>query len=296
MACETPFEVIDCETSENVGEIVDVINDIFASVSECIDELFSVVPPPALIPPDGVSIRGQYTGLDIGMNTVDPVNDTDVAPGSCMDSAGTVLGTNVAIMTKQLDAAWAAGDDAGGLLNGVKAANTVYRWFALIKDNDSSLDFGYLEDGDDIDTYLPVGYNKYRLMKYVHTNGSEEICAYKNRANMISFYIASESRIALVPAGYATVDHSSVMPVDMIKAIEYGFGSADVGDEGTASFDGSNVAYVLGVGGNLNDTDDDVWGNVDDQKASIKTFDPDMQFIKTSGTCYLLCQSVLLDV
>lgn len=292
MGCGDALEVLVCETAENVGALVDVINDNFDLVEECLDELSA---RPLLIPPPGLSIRGQYTGLDISMNSVDPINDTDSAPGSCLDSTGTVLGTSSTTITKQLDVAWAPGDAAGGLLNGVKSVNTAYRWFALIKLDDLTLDFAYLEDGDDIATYVPVGYS-YRLLKYVHTNGAGEICLYSNIADVLTFYIASESRIEQLTTGFATVDHSSIMPVDMIKGILYGFSTASTTDRGEASKDGTNVAYALGAGNSINDTNIDVWGYNHYHSQALKTFDENMQFKTTSGTAYLLASTVLLDV
>jgi Collagen triple helix repeat (20 copies) len=61
---------------------------------------------------------GHLAGLAISNNTVDAVNDIDIAPGSAMDSTtGTLVMTRSTVMTKRLDATWAAGNGNGMRMN-----------------------------------------------------------------------------------------------------------------------------------------------------------------------------------
>ena len=73
--------------------------------------------------------RGHLSGLTVA-NGTDTVNDIDIAMGGCRDdtnSADIVIPT---VMTKRLDATWAAGTNQGGLDTGTIADNT-YHLFVI---------------------------------------------------------------------------------------------------------------------------------------------------------------------
>lgn len=74
-------------------------------------------------------VGGGIFGLTMS-NGTDAVNDIDIAVGVTVDDAeGTVL-RRTATLTKQLDAAWAVGTNAGGLDTGA-IANTTYHIFLI---------------------------------------------------------------------------------------------------------------------------------------------------------------------
>lgn len=90
--------------------------------------------------------------------------------------------TNVAplfgtALTKQLDVTWAAGTNAGGRFSGVSEANsTWYYVFAILKDTDGSVDYGF--DTSLTASHIPAGYTKYRLIGFVYNDASSALRAF----------------------------------------------------------------------------------------------------------------------
>lgn len=85
----------------------------------------------------------------------------DIAAGSASDSTNTANIVGSAITAKS-QSAWAVGSAAGGKLSAAALANnTSYYWFAILKDSDGTVDYGF-----DIATTptLPSGYTKYRYL------------------------------------------------------------------------------------------------------------------------------------
>jgi len=73
---------------------------------------------------DAHHAAGLIWGLTLS-NGTDATNDINIAAGACVESTNVAAMRNTATLTKQLDAAWAVGTDAGGLDTGV-IANTTY--------------------------------------------------------------------------------------------------------------------------------------------------------------------------
>lgn len=109
--------------------------------------------PPFFWPP------GHLYGMTLSNNGSDATNDIDFAAGSCVDSTGVVpmIGT---ALTKQLDATWAAGTNAGGKMSAAAIANTTYHCFAIRKDSDGSVDYGF--DTSPTAPTMPTGYTYFR--------------------------------------------------------------------------------------------------------------------------------------
>mgnify|MGYP000956829820 CR=1 FL=1 len=72
-------------------------------------------------------------GLEIS-NDTDTEHDINVETGRCKDSTGAVDLILTSEMTKRIDAAWAVGDDDGGLDTGSVAADTWYYLYLIKKD------------------------------------------------------------------------------------------------------------------------------------------------------------------
>lgn len=66
-------------------------------------------------------------GLTYSNNGIDATNDLDIAAGGCMDATGAYWIT-VSALTKQSDAAWAVGTNAGGLDTGAVGNSDYYIW------------------------------------------------------------------------------------------------------------------------------------------------------------------------
>ncbi len=110
--------------------------------------------------------------------------------GRCMASDGTVMMYNEAEMTKEIDAAWSAGDDAGGYPStldlgagaGVLMPNLWYRFFALWEDDDGEdVDYGWDSVANSDASALladATDYNRYRQIGWHRTGGATTIRHY----------------------------------------------------------------------------------------------------------------------
>jgi hypothetical protein len=86
--------------------------------------------------PTMANMTGFISGLTYSNNVSDATNDIDIAAGRAVDSTGTDILVLTAI-TKQLDAAWAVGTNAGGLDTGSIGNSDYYIW--LIKRVDTQV-------------------------------------------------------------------------------------------------------------------------------------------------------------
>lgn len=84
--------------------------------------------------------RSYLAGFTLANNAVDATNDIDIAAGACRNSANTanIIG---AAMTKQLDAAWAAGTGAGMRATGVAIADGTYHIFSIRRPDTGQVDY-----------------------------------------------------------------------------------------------------------------------------------------------------------
>lgn len=83
---------------------------------------------------------GHLFGLTLSNNGSDATNDIDIAAGTCRDGSDT-QNLICSAMTKQLDANWAPGTNAGGRYSGVAIANGTYHWYACGKALGASQDY-----------------------------------------------------------------------------------------------------------------------------------------------------------
>lgn len=120
--------------------------------------------------------RGHLWGLGIANNSTDSDHDIDIAVGECRSGADSDDLVLSAALTKQIDAAWAAGDDAGGLFDGTVANTTVYHVFLIKKDSDGTIDAGF--DTSVTAANIPDGYTAHRRIGSVKTNSSANIRAF----------------------------------------------------------------------------------------------------------------------
>lgn len=115
---------------------------------------------------------GHISGLTLS-NAADADHDITIAIGEAANSSGAAALILAASITKQIDAAWAAGDAAGGLFTGVVAINTWYHVFLIRKDSDGTIDAGF--DTSITAANIPAGYTAYRRIGSVLTDGSSNI-------------------------------------------------------------------------------------------------------------------------
>jgi len=78
-------------------------------------------------------LQGHIDGLVLS-NDTDTDHDIQIGTGSCGDSTGEYLLALSSVLTKQIDANWAEGDDAGGFPSGLSlTADTWYHVFLIYK-------------------------------------------------------------------------------------------------------------------------------------------------------------------
>lgn len=127
--------------------------------------------------------RGYIDGLTTAHDT-DADHDIAISPGAAMSSDGSVFMELAATLTKQIDATWAAGDDAGGMAEGITVGNdTWYHLFLLSSADGATVDAGWdtsvtaanlLADT----AVVAAGLTKARMIWSHRTNGSANIRAY----------------------------------------------------------------------------------------------------------------------
>jgi len=142
--------------------------------------------PNVVIPDDNVSGTGAWllvestglpenylTGLILSNDAGDTDHDINITAGRCRDSGNSEDMVLASETTKQIDAAFAAGDDAGGMFTGSVAADTWYHVFLIRKDSDGTIDAGF--DTSITAANIPSGYTEYRRIGSVLTDGSSNI-------------------------------------------------------------------------------------------------------------------------
>jgi hypothetical protein len=119
---------------------------------------------------------GYIYGLTLSNNGSDANNDIDIAVGKCADGAGAYLLTLGSSITKQLDGAWAAGTNQGGLDTGAKANSTCYHVWLIRKDSDGTIDALFSTSATS--PTMPAGYTAKRRIGAVRTNDLGNIMAF----------------------------------------------------------------------------------------------------------------------
>lgn len=110
-----------------------------------------------------VALDKTIQGLTYQINGTDPTNDIDIAAGVAMDSTGVYLLRGTA-MTKQLDASWAPGNNAGMLDTGAVGNSDYYLW--VIGRSDTGV-VDYLASLSSTAPTMPANYDFKRLFGFV---------------------------------------------------------------------------------------------------------------------------------
>lgn len=130
--------------------------------------------------------RGYIDGL-ITSNAADADHDISIGPGVCADvlAGNDAMVLSPAAITKQIDAAWAEGDDAGGLFSGTVAADTEYHVILITKDTDGTVDAGFdtMANGSN----APTGWTAVRRLGSVFTDASSNIRAYVQLGDLFNY-------------------------------------------------------------------------------------------------------------
>lgn len=116
---------------------------------------------------------GHIDGLTISIDSGDSDHDINVTAGEARDGADSEDMTLASEITKQIDAAWAVGDDAGGLDTGSVAASTDY-YVWLIKRTDTDV-VDVLMSLSATTPTMPTNYDKKVLIGKTRTDGSSNV-------------------------------------------------------------------------------------------------------------------------
>ena len=114
-----------------------------------------------------LQLDGFINGLQFAKNETYAANDIDVAVGRCWATNIAKMMYLPALLTKQIDANWAVGDDAGGFPSGLTLTNDTWYHVFLIRRSDTGVvDGGFdtsitaanlLTDASDYDSYRRIG-------------------------------------------------------------------------------------------------------------------------------------------
>lgn len=114
-------------------------------------------------------------------DATDSEHDIVFSAGKISDSTGSQVINLTLALTKQIDAAWAAGSNVGGLFSGSVAADSVYGCFVIVKDSDGSVDCGF--DTSETAANIPSGYTAYRRVGWVVTDASSNIIGFSQNGD-----------------------------------------------------------------------------------------------------------------
>ena len=132
---------------------------------------------------------GHLFGLALS-NATDAAHDIQIATGECRDAAGTVNLSLASALTKEIDASWAEGSNAGGRFNITLENNTWYHVFLIRKDSDGTIDGGF--DTSISAANIPGGYTAYRRLGSVRTDGSANILAFTQNGDWFRWTTLTE--------------------------------------------------------------------------------------------------------
>lgn len=123
----------------------------------------------------GLYPLGWISGLTYA-RAADTDHDTTIAVGTARDSTDAQNIVLASAITKQIDAAWAVGTNAGGMDTG-SVGNTTWYFIWLIKRSDTGVVDALYSTSSTAPT-MPTNYNYKRLIGMVRTDGSANIVNY----------------------------------------------------------------------------------------------------------------------
>lgn len=165
--------------------------------------------------------RNYIDGLIMSNNGADANNDIDIAVGSAMDSTNAKLLVLGAAITKQLDAAWAAGTGNGGIDTGAKANSTWYAVHIIEKTADGTIDA--LFSLSPTAPTMPAGYGKFRRIGWIRTDSSGKILAFTQSGDYFSWSLIKTDVNALTNGlGTNRVLQVMTIPPDVLGQFNIG--------------------------------------------------------------------------
>jgi hypothetical protein len=124
---------------------------------------------------------GHAYGMDLSNNVADTANDIDISAGKWRDPTDTQDIVLAAALTKRLDAAWAVGNNQGGLDTGSKAVSTWYHLWAIKRTDTGVVDVLFSTSATA--PTMPSGYTIKQCLGSVKTDASGNILAFVQRGS-----------------------------------------------------------------------------------------------------------------
>jgi hypothetical protein len=148
----------------------------------------------------------------IANNGTDAVNDIDFSTGAMFSTDASHWPiVALAALTKQLDASWAVGNNAGGRMSAAAITNTTYHCFAIRRPDTGVVDFGF--DVSPTAPTLPTNYTQYvRIGSIIRAGGT--IIAFKQTGSKFMKVTATTDRSSTSAAATALL--TLVVPIGII--------------------------------------------------------------------------------
>ena len=160
-------------------------------------------------------------GFVLSNDSGDTEHDINITAGVCFDSTNAIIITLSSEITKRIDAAWAVGDDAGGIDTGSVGASTLYAVW-IIKRSDTGVVDALFSASFSSPT-MPANYDYKRLLGWVLTDGSSNILQFKSveYGKMIQFIYQETQTIAsgLTQTTWTAQSFSSFFPTGSGKIV-----------------------------------------------------------------------------
>ena len=168
-------------------------------------------------------------------NGADADHDIVFSAGKITDSTGRVPIVLASDLTKQIDNAWAAGTNVGGLFSGSVVLHETYHLFLIVKDSDGSVDAGFDIDPDAAN--IPVGYAAYRRIALVVTDLFTNIRPFTQRRDEFTLLTNTASSSSTVNNGVVQTVSNNAYPSGLPNLVSHiGFVLTVTGTPNSAAY------------------------------------------------------------
>lgn len=154
--------------------------------------------------------------ITISNNGTDGDHDIDFSAGTFNFADGSGQAILSSTLTKQIDASWAEGTNAGGLFTGTVAANTWYHCFTINNPTTGISDAGF--DTSITAANIPTGYTNYNYRGSILTDSSANILAFFQLGNRFELSLPINNFSGTSPTSF-TLQPLSIPPDISVIAI-----------------------------------------------------------------------------
>jgi hypothetical protein len=159
---------------------------------------------------DNLLHRGYIDGLILSNDAGDVDHDIAIAVGSARDSTNVISLVLPSIITKQIDASWAAGTNAGGMDTGSVATSQTYYQYLIRKDSDASIDALFSLSATA--PTMPAGYTYKRRIGTVLTDVASNIIGFVQTDNEFIFKTPIIDKADAAPASTNRIAYATSVP------------------------------------------------------------------------------------